>query len=202
VVQDFNFQSLHHRIEPLVIFIGGGQQYMSIRLNTADVSNVVAKIEALWQNASPGTPFEASFLDDRFQDLYQAEQKTGSISFVFSFLAIFIACIGLLGLATFTIQQRIKEIGIRKVLGSSTHGIISLISKDFIVIIGVSICFAFPLAWYLMHQWLYEFEYRTNLNIWVFITSGVGVLVMAILIVSLQSLRAAWMNPVNAIRVE
>lgn len=202
VVQDFNFQSLHHRIEPLVIFIGGGHQYMSIRLNTTDVSKVIAEIEALWQNASPGTPFEASFLDDRFQDLYQAEQKTGSISFVFSFLAIFIACIGLLGLATFTIQQRIKEIGIRKVLGASTHGIITLISKDFIVIIGLSICFAFPLAWYLMHQWLYEFEYRTTINIWVFITSGVGVLAMAILIVSLQSLRAAWMNPVKAIRVE
>ena len=202
VMKDFNFQSLHHRIEPLVLFNGGGQQYMAIRLNTQGLTSTIKKIEAMWKSLAPGIPFEYNFMDDRYNQLYQSEQKTGRVSFIFSFLAIFIACIGLLGLATFTIQQRIKEIGIRKVLGASTRGIIGLMSRDFVLIIGLSICFAFPLAWYLMHRWLQGFEYRTAMDAWVFIGTGIGILVMAILIVSMQSLRAAWMNPVQSIRVE
>lgn len=199
VLKDFNFLSLHHPIEPLAIFQGNWKPYMSIRLETDQVQSVVDHIRSLWNNMSPGNPFTYNFMDERYDKLYKTETRIGKISFVFAFLAVFIACIGLLGLATFTIQQRFKEIGIRKVLGASAMGILGLMFKDFVLLIGISIGLASPLAWYLMSKWLQGFAYRMDLSIWLFIIAGVGTLSLALLMVGIQSMKAAMMNPVKAI---
>ncbi|MEP7323073.1 MAG: ABC transporter permease [Saprospiraceae bacterium] len=202
VIKDFNFRSLQYKIEPLAIFNGGSSEYICIRMNTNQVMQGMQHIEALWNELAPGNPFTYSFMDERYQQLYASEQKTGTISFVFSFLAIFIAGMGLLGLATYSIQQRIKEIGIRKVLGASTSGIMRMMSKDFIVLISLSICFAAPMAWYLMNKWLQGFEYRIALNGWIFLSAGLGILFLALAIVIIQTLKAALTNPVKSLRTE
>ncbi|MGB2846084.1 MAG: FtsX-like permease family protein, partial [Saprospiraceae bacterium] len=155
-----------------------------------------------WASLAPGIPFEYNFMDERYNQLYRSEQRIGTVSLIFSVFAIFIACIGLLGLATFTIQQRIKEIGIRKVLGASTQSIIGLMSTDFLWILGLAICFAFPLSWYLIHRWLMGFEYRMDINIWLFIGTGIVILLSAMIIVFVQSFRAALLNPVRSLRAE
>ncbi|MBK8776246.1 MAG: ABC transporter permease [Saprospiraceae bacterium] len=202
VMKDFNFMSLQHRIEPLAIYNGGGLQYISIRIGTRDVASTILKIGKLWASLAPGIPFEYNFMDERYNQLYRSEQRIGTVSLIFSVFAIFIACIGLLGLATFTIQQRIKEIGIRKVLGASTQSIIGLMSTDFLWILGLAICFAFPLSWYLIHRWLMGFEYRMDINVWLFIGTGIVIMLSAMIIVFVQSFRAALLNPVRSLRAE
>lgn len=202
IVKDFNFLSLHHTIEPLVIFDGGTPDYMCIRLETSEVQSLVKTIKSYWDQMAPGNPFTYNFMDERYERLYQSETRMGNISFVFAVLAVFIALIGLLGLATFTLQQRIKEIGIRKVLGASARGIIGLMTSDFILLIGLAIVFACPLAWLLMNRWLHGFAYRTDLSIWLFIGAGVGTLFLALIVIGLQTFKAAVANPIQSLRTE
>jgi putative ABC transport system permease protein len=150
----------------------------------------------------PNVPFDYTFLDDRFQKLYDAEQQESKLFTIFSCLAIFIACLGLFGLSAFTISQRVKEIGVRKVLGASVSQIVVVLSKDFMRLVIVSAIVALPVSWYLMHQWLLDFASRIDLSWWVFLGAGIIALVIAFATIGLQTVKAANVNPVKSLRSE
>ena len=149
-----------------------------------------------------GMPYSYRFLDDAFNEMYSSEQKIGKIILIFSTLAILIACLGLFGLSTFIAEQRTKEIGIRKVLGSSVSSIVQLLSKDFIRLVAIAFVFAAPLAWWAMTKWLQDFANRTSITWWIFLLAGVLAFVIAIATVSFQAIKAALMNPVKSLRTE
>ena len=149
-----------------------------------------------------GVPFSYTFMDDDFNKLYQSEKQTGQLFISFAVFAIFIACLGLLGLVTYAAEQRMKEIGIRKVLGARVGGIVGLLSKDFAVLIGIAALIAFPIAWWAMYTWLKSFAYRTSISWWIFVVAGVSALTIALLNVSIQTIRAAVANPVKSLRSE
>ena len=151
---------------------------------------------------APDTPFDFTFLDSRFESLYKSENRQATIFTVFSFIAIFIACLGLLGLSSFAISQRIKEIGIRKVLGANSTTIVAMLSKDFLKLVVVAAFIAFPLSWYTMHEWLQDFAYRTDIGWWIFVLAGFITAVVALLTISFQAIRAANANPVKNLRTE
>jgi len=174
----------------------------SFKINTSNVGNLVAQVQNKWKALAPGMPFSYRFLNESFDEMYRAEQRVGTIAMIFSVLAIFIACLGLFGLATFIAEQRTKEIGIRKVLGASVNGIVKMLSKDFLKLVIISFLFAAPLAWWLMHKWLQDFAYRIDINWWVFAVAGIAALLIALLTVSFQAVRAALMNPVKSLRTE
>lgn len=205
VVNDFNFESLHQRILPLVFFPSktpGGYGRISIKISGNNIPAALAHIESTWKKFLPETPYNYNFLDDRFADLYKAEQQQSTIFTIFSFIAIFIACLGLFGLSAFTITQRIKEIGIRKVLGASVASIVQLISKDFLLLVLIAAVIAFPVAWYAMHNWLQDFAYRINIPWWLFIAAGILAAVIAFVTISFQAIKAATANPVKSLRTE
>ena len=141
-------------------------------------------------------------MNESFDEMYRAEQRVGKIALIFSVIAIFIACLGLFGLATFMAEQRTKEIGIRKVLGASVQGIVQMLSKDFVKLVAIAFAFAAPLAWWAMHSWLQGFAYRINIEWWMFIAAGLGALFIALFTVSFQAIRAAIINPVRSLRME
>ena len=151
---------------------------------------------------APGYPFTYEFLDDAFDNMYREEQRIGKIAISFSVLAIFIACLGLFGLATYMPEQRTKEIGVRKVLGASVTGIVALLSKDFLKLVGISILIASPAAWWIMNKWLQDFAYRTNISWTVFVITTITALVIALITISFQAIRAAIVNPVKSLRTE
>lgn len=151
---------------------------------------------------APAQPFESSFMDDDFNHIYDAEQRIGSIFINFAVLAILIACLGLFGLVTYAAEQRSREIGIRKVLGASVNNIVGLLSKDFLGLVGIAALIAFPLAAWAMHRWLQDFAYRVNMAWWVFLVAGLLALVIALLTVSVQAIRAALVNPVESLKAE
>ena len=205
VVNDFHFESLHQRILPIVFFTSetaDGYRRISIKISGNNIPAALSHIENTWKKFLPETPYDYSFLDERFADLYKAEQQQGSIFTVFSFIAIFIACLGLFGLSAFTITQRIKEIGIRKVLGASTSNIVQLISKDFLLLVFIATLIAFPVAWYAMHTWLQDFAYRINIQWWLFIAAGILATLIAFATISIQAIKAAVANPVKSLRTE
>lgn len=202
VVKNFHFRSLHERIEPLVMTLGKGAGTAIIKLKTRDVSPLLTDLKKKWNTLKPENAFEYSFLDERFNNTYKAEQKTGQILGVFAGLTIFVACLGLFGLATFTAQQRTKEIGVRKVLGASVGSVVTLLSKDFLKLVAIAIVIAMPVAWYGMNQWLQEFEYRINISWWMLAISAVLSVIVALLTVSFQSVRAALLDPVKSLRSE
>jgi len=150
----------------------------------------------------PQSPFDYNFIDDRFAKLYDSEKRQGTIFTIFAGIAIFIACLGLFGLSSFTITQRIKEIGIRKVLGASAVSIVQLLSQDFLKLVLIAAVIAFPVAWYAMHQWLLDFAYRINIPWWIFIVAGVVAAVIALATISLLTVKAAMSNPVKSLRTE
>ncbi|MEI9908402.1 MAG: FtsX-like permease family protein [Bacteroidota bacterium] len=150
----------------------------------------------------PETPADYTFLDENFDKLYQAEQKQATLFTVFACVAIFIACLGLFGLSAFAISQRIKEIGIRKVLGANVSGIVGLLSKDFLGLVGIAAVMAFPVAWFAMNNWLKDFAYRINIQWWVFVVAGIVAALIAFLTVSFQAIKAAISNPVKSLRTE
>ena len=204
VFQDFNFESLHQRVVPIVLLMSttpNGYGRISVKVS-GDMQPVLAHIEATWKRFLPDTPFDYTFLDDRFADLYKSEQRQQSIFTLFSCIAIFIACLGLFGLSAFTITQRVKEIGIRKVLGASVGSIVSLISKEFLLLVIIASIIAFPIAWYAMSSWLQDFAYRVNIGWWVFIFSAIIALLIAFATISIQAVKAAIANPVKSLRTE
>ena len=202
VVKNFHYESLRQTVGALAMTLGKSTGSVSFRLRGASVPAVVAAAEARWKQMAPGQPFSYAFLDARFDEMYRAEQRVGTISVAFAVLAITIACLGLFGLAAFTAEQRTKEIGIRKVLGASVPGIVALLSKDFLKLVVVSFVFAAPLAWWAMHRWLQNFAFQVGVHWWIFAGAAAGALLIALLTVSFQSIKAALTNPVNSLKSE
>jgi putative ABC transport system permease protein len=206
VFNDFNFESLHQRIIPLILFesrTSGANDYDNISIKVSgNVPIALAQIEKTWKKFLPEIPYEYRFLDDRYANLYESENRQSSIFTIFSCIAIFIACLGLFGLSAFTITQRIKEIGVRKVLGASTGSIVKLISRDFLLLVVVAAVIAFPVAWYGMDHWLRDFAYRIQIGWWVFLFAGVIAVLIAFLTISFQAVKAALANPVKSLRSE
>ncbi|MEO7522537.1 MAG: FtsX-like permease family protein, partial [Ferruginibacter sp.] len=168
-------------------------------------NNIAANIDLLqntWYKYLPESPFTYNFLDESYGRLYDAEQKQGSLFTIFACIAIFIACLGLFGLSAFSITQRIKEIGIRKVLGASINSLLVLLSKDFLKLVLIAAVIAFPVAWYIMNKWLEDFAYRINISWWVFIAAGICAAAIALFTISFQAIKAALTNPVKNLRTE
>jgi putative ABC transport system permease protein len=203
VVKDFHFASLHAEIKPLAMFIEPPEfQYLLVKLRPQDLPNTLAFMRQKWQELAPNSPFDFSFLDRTFAAMYRAEQNAGRLLAVFAALAILIACLGLFGLASFTAEQRTKEIGVRKVLGATVASIIGLLSQDFVKLVAIAFVITTPLAYFAMHRWLQNFAYRTDLGWWVFALAGGLALLIALLTVSTQALKAARANPVESLRYE
>ncbi|MEO6136337.1 MAG: ABC transporter permease [Ginsengibacter sp.] len=204
VFNDFNFESLHQRIIPLVLYESlkpNDYSFISIKIS-GNPSAALAQLEKTWKKFLPEVPYQFQFLDERFAELYMAENKQSGLFTLFAFIALFIACLGLFGLSAFTITQRVKEIGVRKVLGASTGSIVALISKDFLLLVIISAVVAFPVAWYAMENWLQDFAYRINLQPWVFLAAGFIAMLIAFATISLQAIKAARANPVKSLRAE
>jgi len=204
IIKDFHFQGLQNPIKPLVITLcrAKDQNKMAIRLGKGDVKEKIAYIESIWKKFVPQTPINYSFLDDEFDAQYRAEERLEKVFYMFTALAIAIACLGLFGLAAFTADQRTKEIGIRKVMGASLQQVIVLLSRDFVKLVVIAFIIAVPISWYIMTQWLQTFAYRINFEITDSIWAGALILVIALLTVSYQSIRAANGNPVTSLRSE
>ncbi len=205
VASDFHFESLHQRILPMVFFMPVSQNsYGSISMKVAgnNMKAALAHVENTWKKFLPEIPYDYTFMDENFDRLYQAESRQGNIFTVFACIAIIIACLGLFGLSAFAITQRIKEIGIRKVLGASVGNIVSLLSKDFLKLVAVAALIAFPLSWWAMHKWLQDFAYRIDIPWWVFLVAGIVAAIVAFVTISLQAVKAATANPVKNLRTE
>ncbi len=203
VVKDFNVGTLRNSIEPLLLhYYEPFMWNMSIKLSAGNPAQTLASLEAVWKRAVPNRPFEYTFLDDEFNNAYKREQQLRSVVAVFAGIAIAISCLGLLGLAAFTAEQRTKEIGIRKVLGASVASIIGLLSKDFLKLVVISIVLATPLAYWVSSKWLQDFAYKIELGAGVFLLAGSVAIVVAFLTVAGQSWRAAEANPVQSLRSE
>jgi putative ABC transport system permease protein len=204
VVKDFNFRSLHQAVEPLTLRYGYPYNLnrISVSIKSNNVQATLARLRKTWDRMAPQRPFMYHFLDESFSAQYEADQHFGKLFTFFSYLAICIACLGLFGLSTFMAQQRIKEIGVRKVLGSSVSGIVLLLSKDFIKLILIAIVIATPLCLWAMNQWLQGFAYRITVGPVVFAEAGVISLSIALATMAWQSVKAALANPVSSLRNE
>lgn len=203
VVKDFNFASMHNNVEPIVIHIFPQWfRYITLKLNTSDLTSTMKDLESTWKSIGTENPFKYAFVEDDFNTLYRSEQNMRSVLSVFTFLSVMVACLGLFGLAAFSIKQRFKEIGIRKVLGASVSGIVQLLSKDFLKLVLISILIAGPVAWYAMHKWLEDFAYKIDISWWVFLAAGILAALIAFATVSIQAFKAAVSNPVKSIRTE
>lgn len=205
VFNDFHFESMHQKIVPLVLLVPRSQNNygaISIKISGKNIPSAIAQIENSWHKFLPEAPFQYTFLDENFDRLYQSELRQGTIFTVFACIAIFIACLGLFGLSAFAITQRIKEIGIRKVLGADVSTIVTLLSKDFMKLVLVAAVIAFPIAWYAMHNWLEDFAYRINIPWWIFILAGILAALVALVTISFQAIKAALANPVKSLRTE
>ncbi|OJJ21724.1 hypothetical protein BKI52_14580 [marine bacterium AO1-C] len=206
VVKDFHLESLYKPIAPIALrFIPADHSetyYAHLKIRPENLSQTLTYVKKAWQEVYPNYPYNGEFLDQRFAQAYQADQKRGQTFLVFSILAVLIACLGLFGLASFTARQRVKEIGIRKVLGASIPQILALLSSGFVRLVAISSVIAFPMAYYLMNQWLQNFAYRTGIHWSVFVLAGVATLLVTLLTISVQSLRVARVNPVQVLKDE
>ncbi len=202
VVADFHFASMHETINPIIIFLSNNTSKILVKTSANGLPQTLPFIKNKWNEVAPHLPFEYEFLDDQFSKLYTAEMRTGKIFYSFALLAIGLACLGLLGLVTFTAYQRIKEIGIRKVLGASIPGIIAMLSKEFLKLVGIAIMIASPVAWWVMNKWLQDFAYRINISWKIFFVAAIAAVLIALITLSLQAIKAAMANPVKSLRTE
>jgi len=204
IINDFHMESLHTKIGPTAVILVGARPsvLLSVRVRPGDLPKTLAFLEDKWREFTNNQPFEYVFFDDQFDMLYKAEIQAGKVITAFACLAVFIACLGLLGLASFTASHRTKEIGIRKVLGATTSGILVLLNKDFVKRVLVANLIAWPIAYFAMNKWLQNFAYRIRVNIWMFLASAVITLLIALFTVSYQTIRAARGNPVDSLRYE
>lgn len=205
VVKDFHFESLHQKIIPLLFQLppqADRYHNMSVKITGTDPKAALNIIQQTWHKYLPETPFDYGFLDEKFGALYSSEQQQCSLFTIFSFIAIFIACLGLFGLSAFTITQRVKEIGVRKVLGATVPQIVSELSRDFLKLVIIAAVIALPIAWYSMNKWLLDFEFRISISWWVLALAGVVALIVAFVTISFQSVKAALANPVKSLRSE
>lgn len=206
-VQDqFNYNSLHDEIRPFMIFHhdapNGDFAFLTISVSSTDYKSLLGKMETVWQRDLPGVPFAYSFLDEGVQKQYAAEIGLSNIINSFTIMAILISCLGLFGLAAFSAEQRQKEIGIRKILGASITGVVGLLSKEFLRLVGIAFILATPLSWWAMNKWLEAFAYRIPISWWMFAAAGLGALAIALITVSFQAIKAAIANPVKSLRME
>lgn len=202
VVKDFHFRSLHEKIAPLVMVYNKDFGQLIVKVRTKDVSTTISNLKRAWDATNPDQAFAYSFLDEQFSRTYQAEQNTGKILGIFAGLTIFVACLGLFGLATFTIRQRSKEIGIRKVLGATVSSIVVLLSRDFIKLVIIAFLVAAPVSWILMNDWLMNFEYRVNIAWWILGAAALASVLISIATVGFRGLKAALMNPAEVLKNE
>jgi putative ABC transport system permease protein len=208
VVKDFNNESLHNPISPFALFYKTSNaihvplSYISVRIKPGDYKSAVEHIQNKWAGFMPDNPFDYSFMDAEFDALYRSDQTIGRVFSVFTFLSLTVACLGLLGLAMYTAERRTKEIGIRKVLGASVQNVVAMLSKDFLKLLIIAAVIAFPIAWYAMNEWLQGFAYRTDVSWWVFAISAGTTLMIALITISFQSIKAAITNPVESLRSE
>lgn len=203
VVKDFHFRSMHEKIIPLLIH--GWSNWLNtifMELSPGSIGDQLSAIESKWKVLFPKFPFDYSFLDQDFDKLYKTDQKITTLMLLFAIITILVAALGLFGLAAFTAERKIKEIGIRKVLGASVSHIVQLISKEFIVLVGVGIMIATPIAWWVMSKWLNEYAYRINIEVWIFLLAGLTAAAIALFTISIQAIKAAMENPVKNLRSE
>ncbi len=202
IVNDFNYESLKQPVGPLSLFLSRNPGTISFRVDPQAMKGFLAKSESLWKELAPAMPFSYQFLDEAFAEMYRSEQRVGKIALLFAVLAIVIASLGLFGLATYMAEQRMKEIGIRKVLGASVQRIVKLMSLEFIRLVVISFLIASPVAWWAMNKWLGDFAFRVNISWWMFIVSAILALLIALSTVSIQAFRAAIVNPVKSLKTE
>ncbi|HVW95077.1 MAG TPA: ABC transporter permease [Mucilaginibacter sp.] len=202
VVRNFNFRSLKDNITPLMFRMDEDRGAVTVRIRSANIPGIIQQVRNKYDSFSPTQAFAYSFMDEDFDSLYRSEQRIGSISVAFTSLAIVIACLGLFGLAAYAAEQRVKEIGIRKVLGANISTIVTMLSKDFIILVLISILCATPIAWWAMHSWLQGFAYRQNIQFWILAAAGGGAIIIAFITISFQSVKAALTNPVKSLKSE
>jgi len=202
VLKNFNFESLHKPVDALLIGYADNWNSISLKMDASHINEAIGHLNTVWKNVVPEVPLQYSFVDQRIARQYSSEQKMENIFYVFSGLSLLIACLGLFGLSIFIVERKIKEIGIRKVLGASISGIVGLLSADFIKLVILSMLVATPLAWYFMHNWLNDFAYHVSIGWWVFLAAGAIAMVIAVLTISIQTIKAALANPVRSLRSE
>jgi putative ABC transport system permease protein len=202
VVENFNYESLRQNIGALCMRMAPDINTISFRLKTDNIDQSITHIKNTWKSIAPNEPFTYSFLNEEFDKMYRSEQRAGKIFISFAVLAILIACLGLFGLATYAAEQRVKEIGIRKVLGASVSNIVGMLSKDFLKLVVIAAIIAFPVAWWGMNKWLEDFAYRIRISWWIFIAAGVVAVLIAMITVSFKAIKAALANPVRNLRNE
>ncbi|MDO6434857.1 ABC transporter permease [Flavitalea sp. BT771] len=202
VVKNFHFRSLHEQITPLVMTRGEDWNNLIIKTRTKDIAGLLTTLRRRWSEMTTESAFSYSFLDQRFDNTYKSDRNIGLILGIFAGLTIFIACLGLFGLATFTAAQRTKEIGIRKVLGADISGLVTLLSKEFLKLVGVSFLIAAPFTWWVMNRWLQDFAYRSPISWWIFPAAAILALLVALVTISSQAIKTALTNPVNSLRAE
>jgi ABC-type antimicrobial peptide transport system permease subunit len=204
VVKDYLYEDMYGQSDPVLFFNYHGEaSFMYLKTNPEITTNaLLSKIEAVMKKHNPAYPFEYTFVDDTFNAKFKSEQLIGKLSQLFALLAILISCLGLFGLAAYTAEQRSKEIGIRKVLGASVSSLVKLLSKDFLRLVGISILIAVPIAWYAMENWLQDYAYRIEIDWWIFVVAGVVAILIALVTVSFQAIKAALANPVDSLKTE
>jgi putative ABC transport system permease protein len=217
VVKDFNFESLHTAVKPVMMAIKAdsilrassdvttehsNSRRISVRLAAGNLQQQVAGLKSAWKAAAGSQEFDYRFLDDALNAAYSQERRLGNVVTYASVLSIFIACMGLFGLATLVVVKRTKEIGIRKVLGAGIGSIVTLLSRDFLVLVLIAALVAFPVAWWALSDWLEDFKYRINIPLWIFVLAAFAALSIALVTVGLQAVRAALSNPVKSLRTE
>ncbi len=202
IVKDFHFRPFHERISPLLMVLAPDPGNLIVKLKTKESTALIASLKKSWSELGAEEPMSYSFLDERYDSTYKAEQKIGMILGIFAGLTIFVACLGLFGLAKFTAAQRTKEIGIRKVLGASVSQVSAMLSKEFVKLVLIACIIAFPLSWWAMNKWLQDFAYRINISWAVFLIAGAAALSIALFTVSFQAIKAALSNPVKSLRTE
>jgi putative ABC transport system permease protein len=202
IVRDYHFKSLYDKISPAFLEYNPNSDYSLIRINAGNEEQTIAGIKTLFTKFNNGLEFNYSFLDDDYDKLYASEQRVAVLSKYFACIAVIISCLGLFGLAAFTAQKRQKEIGIRKVIGASVSNVVAMLSKDFLMLVFIALCIAFPASWWLMNNWLQGFAYRINISPLVFVVSGFSVVLITLITISFQSIKAAVANPVESLRTE
>jgi len=203
IVADFHQQGLQNEIKPeLFLCEPYTRGYYAVKIGTGNVSNTITAIKTNWDKHFPDDPFNYFFLDEFYDRQYKASNQFGQVFAIFSWLAILIACFGILGLSTHNILQRIKEIGIRKILGASAQNLVLILSKDFLKLIGIAFVIAVPVTWWIMHRWLQDFAYRISISWWIFLLAGIVAAVIAIATISFQTIKAIMTNPVKSLKTE
>ena len=204
VVKNFHFDNFYNEIYPLVLMCEppGSDNYLIVKISSGAISENLAFIEETWNKTVPFYPFEFSFLDEDFNRQYRSEKRMGKLFNTFAFLSVFIASLGLFGLVSFIVNQKTKEIGIRRVIGASAADIVKILTKEFIILVAVANIIAWPTAYYFMRQWLGNFVFKTDIHIWIFLFSASIAFVIALASISYKTIKAATANPVDSLRYE